>query len=114
MVSISESGPDHVRVSWGPLQPHRVRQYQVEYAVLPSGTVRTVKLHSHENSTLLTQLRSATQYLVTVTALHRSGQERAMSVKACTQEGKKVSSNLRISVLLPDLYISRQMDERDR
>ncbi|XP_062401430.1 von Willebrand factor A domain-containing protein 1-like [Sardina pilchardus] len=85
-VSISESGPDSVRVSWGPLQPSQVRRYQVEYAVLPSGEVRTVNLRSHENSTLLTQLRPDSQYLVTVTALHLNGQERAMSVKACTQE----------------------------
>ncbi|KAL2090549.1 hypothetical protein ACEWY4_012812 [Coilia grayii] len=85
-VSISDSGPDRVRVSWGPLQPSRVRRYQVEYAVLPVGEVRTVVLKGHENSTVLTQLRPSSQYLVTVSALHFSGQETAMSVRACTQE----------------------------
>uniref|UniRef100_A0A667YFN5 von Willebrand factor A domain-containing protein 1 n=1 Tax=Myripristis murdjan TaxID=586833 RepID=A0A667YFN5_9TELE len=75
-----------VRVSWGPLQPARVQRYTVEYGAIPRGRVHTVTLHSHQNSTLLTGLEPDTQYLVTVSALHVTGKERAMSVKACTQE----------------------------
>lgn len=87
-VSISDSGSDRVRVSWGPVEPSRVRRYQVEYAVLPGGQVQTVVLRNHENTTLLTQLQPNSQYLVTVSAQLLDGQETAMSVKACTQEGK--------------------------
>ncbi len=88
VVSISDSGPGQIRVSWGPLQPARVQRYTVEYGAFPSGSVRTVTLRSRQNSTLLTGLESGTQYLVTVSALHVDGKERAMSVRACTQEGR--------------------------
>ncbi|KAM9362450.1 von Willebrand factor A domain-containing protein 1-like [Symphorus nematophorus] len=86
MVSVSDSGHRQIRVSWGPLQPARVQRYTVEYGAIPSGQVRTVTLESQQNSTLLTGLEPGTQYLVTVSALHVNGQERAMSVRACTQE----------------------------
>uniref|UniRef100_A0A3Q3FC40 von Willebrand factor A domain-containing protein 1 n=1 Tax=Labrus bergylta TaxID=56723 RepID=A0A3Q3FC40_9LABR len=65
VVSLSDSGPHQIRVSWGPLQPA-----------------------DQQDQALLTGLAPGTQYLVTVSALHVSGKERAMSVKACTQEGK--------------------------
>lgn len=86
VVSVSDSGPRQIRVSWGPLQPARVQRYTVEYGAIPSGQVRTMTLQNQQNSTLLTGLESGTQYLVTVSALHMNGQERAMSVRACTQE----------------------------
>nr|XP_046239696.1 von Willebrand factor A domain-containing protein 1-like isoform X2 [Scatophagus argus] len=86
VVSISDSGLHQIRVSWGPLQPARVQRYTVEYGAFPSGHVSTVMLHSQQNSTLLTGLEPGTQYLVTVSALHVNGKERAMSVIACTQE----------------------------
>uniref|UniRef100_A0A3Q1FT06 von Willebrand factor A domain-containing protein 1 n=1 Tax=Acanthochromis polyacanthus TaxID=80966 RepID=A0A3Q1FT06_9TELE len=86
VVSLSDSGPRQIRVSWGPLQPTRVQRYTVEYGAIPSGRVHTVTLHSQKNSTLLTGLEPNTQYLVTVSALHVDGKERAMSVRACTQE----------------------------
>uniref|UniRef100_A0A3P8T8Q2 von Willebrand factor A domain-containing protein 1 n=1 Tax=Amphiprion percula TaxID=161767 RepID=A0A3P8T8Q2_AMPPE len=87
VISLSDSGPRQIRVSWGPLQPTRVQRYTVEYGTIPSGRVHTVTLHSQKNSTLLTRLEPNTQYLVTVSALHVDGKERAMSVRACTQEG---------------------------
>ncbi|XP_076003554.1 von Willebrand factor A domain-containing protein 1-like isoform X2 [Genypterus blacodes] len=86
VVSVSDSGPHQLRVSWGPLQPARVQSYRVEYGAIPSGPVSTVALHSHQNSTLLSGLQPDTQYLITVGALHASGRETAMSVRACTQQ----------------------------
>uniref|UniRef100_A0A4W4HD71 von Willebrand factor A domain-containing protein 1 n=1 Tax=Electrophorus electricus TaxID=8005 RepID=A0A4W4HD71_ELEEL len=88
-LSVSESGPDRVRVSWGPVLPAQVHQYRVEYAPIPRGDVQTVTLSGRQNSTLLTQLQPDTQYLITVIAVQSSGQERAMSVRACTQEGER-------------------------
>lgn len=87
-VSLSDSGPHQIRVSWGPLQPAQVQRYTVEYGAIPSGSVHTLQFNSLQNSTLLTGLKPNTNYLVTVSALHVSGKETAMSVKACTQEGK--------------------------
>ena len=87
MVSVLDSGPHQIHVSWGPLQPERVQGYRVEYAALPGGHVRTVAVDGHRGSAVLAELEPGTQYLVTVSALHVSGGERAMSVKACTQEG---------------------------
>ncbi|XP_056130745.1 von Willebrand factor A domain-containing protein 1-like [Lampris incognitus] len=86
VVLVSDSAPHQLRVSWGPLQPARVQRYRVEYGAIPTGQVHTVSLYGHQNSTLLTGLEPDTQYLVTVSALHATGDERAMSVKACTQE----------------------------
>uniref|UniRef100_A0A3B4YH61 von Willebrand factor A domain-containing protein 1 n=1 Tax=Seriola lalandi dorsalis TaxID=1841481 RepID=A0A3B4YH61_SERLL len=87
VVSVSDSGPHQIRVSWGPLQLARVQRYTVEYGAIPSGHVQTVTLDSHKNSTLLTGLEPGAQYLITVSALHMNGKEIAMSVRACTQEG---------------------------
>lgn len=86
VVSVSESGPNSVHVSWGPLQPDRVQRYRVEYGAIPSGQVQTVSLRGHENSTLLTGLQPGTQYLVTVSALYFTSKEKAMSARVCTQE----------------------------
>ena len=88
VVSVLDSGPQQIQVSWGPLQPERVQGYRVEYAALPGGHVRTVAVDGHRNSAVLAGLEPDTQYLVTISALHAAGGERAMSVKACTpQEG---------------------------
>lgn len=87
VVSVSDSSPHQIRVSWGPLQPNRVQRYVVEYGAIPSGRVQTMTLQRQQNSTLLTGLEPGTQYLVTVSAVHADGKERAMSVRACTQEG---------------------------
>ncbi|XP_061688303.1 von Willebrand factor A domain-containing protein 1-like [Syngnathoides biaculeatus] len=86
VVSVSESGARQTRVSWGPLQPALVKRYTVEYGVIPSGAVHTVIVQNHQNSTVLANLEPGSQYLVTVSALYKNGKERAMSVKACTQE----------------------------
>ncbi|KAK9529027.1 hypothetical protein VZT92_013146 [Zoarces viviparus] len=86
VVSVSDSGPRQIRVSWGPLQLARVQRYTVEYGAIPSGDVHTMTLPSQQNSTVLTGLEPGTQYLVTVSALHVNGKERAMTVRACTQE----------------------------
>lgn len=84
---MSDLGPDRLRVRWDPVQRDQVQQYGVEYGAIPSGPVRTVTLPSYQNSALLKRLQQHTEYLITVTALHSSGQQRAMSIKACTQEG---------------------------
>lgn len=97
VVSLSDSGHSQIRVSWGPLQPTRVHSYTVEYGAIPSGRVHTVTLQSHVNSTLLTGLEAGTQYLVTVSALYADGKQRAMSVRACTQEVLPALVDLQLS-----------------
>lgn len=93
MVTISESGQTSVQVSWGPLQPEKVTSYYIEYAALPRGKLHAVTVGRTQNSTLLRDLQPDTTYLVTVTARHASGKEKAMSVKVCTQEGEKYEEN---------------------
>lgn len=104
VVSVSDSSPHQIRVSWGPLQPNRVQRYVVEYGAIPSGRVQTMTLQRQQNSTLLTGLEPGTQYLVTVSAVHADGKERAMSVRACTQEGTSSVWCL-CSVCLCNLFI---------
>lgn len=87
MVSVSDSSPHCIRVEWGPLQVTQVLRYTVEYGAIPSGCVNTVTLRRHQNFTFLTGLEPATQYLVTVSALCADGKQRAMSVRACTEDG---------------------------
>ena len=87
MVTVSESTANSVRVSWGPVQPDSVQSVQVEYSALPTGKLQIAKVNKQQNSTVLRNLQPDTQYLVTVSAKHASGSERAMSVKVCTQEG---------------------------
>uniref|UniRef100_A0A3B3UDW6 von Willebrand factor A domain-containing protein 1 n=1 Tax=Poecilia latipinna TaxID=48699 RepID=A0A3B3UDW6_9TELE len=86
-VTLSDPGPRQVRVSWGPLQPDRVQRYTLEYGAIPSGRVHTVDVSNQKSSVFLRNLEPGTRYLITVSALHRDGKERAMSVRACTQEG---------------------------
>lgn len=93
MVTVSDSGPTSVRVSWGPLQPEMVASYSIEYSALPGGKLRSVTLGQSQNSTLLRGLQPDTTYLVTVSARHASGKEKAMSVKVCTQEGEVKSGH---------------------
>ncbi|KAJ8395137.1 hypothetical protein AAFF_G00035930 [Aldrovandia affinis] len=102
VVTVSESGLNSVKVSWGPLQPHLVQRYQVEYGALPSGKVRVATVGRDRNSTVLTQLQPDTQYLVTVSAFHSSGQERAMSVRACTQEERPALADLQLTTVGSD------------
>ncbi|KAG5838829.1 hypothetical protein ANANG_G00227780 [Anguilla anguilla] len=104
VVTVSESGLDRVRVSWGPLQPDSVQRYQVEYGAIPAGKVRVTTVGRDRNSTLLTQLEPDTQYLVTVSAFHTSGQERAMSVRACTQEELPALADLQLNTVGSDSH----------
>ncbi|XP_066546634.1 von Willebrand factor A domain-containing protein 1 [Amia ocellicauda] len=96
-VQVSESSPHSVQLSWGPVQPGSVQRYQVQYSTLPRGEVRTVELDPLQNHTVLTDLQPDAQYLVTVSAMHNSGQERALSVKACTQEVLPALSDLQLT-----------------
>lgn len=89
MVTVSESGQSSIRVSWGPSQPETVTSYYVEYSALPRGKLHAVTVGKTQNSTLLRDLQPDTTYLVTVSARHASGTEKAMSVKVCTQEGEQ-------------------------
>lgn len=88
VVTISESGQTSVRVSWGPLEPEKIISYYIEYSALPRGKLHAITLGRTQNSTLLRDLQPDTTYLVTITARHASGKEKAMSVKVCTQEGE--------------------------
>ncbi|KAG7472721.1 hypothetical protein MATL_G00111910 [Megalops atlanticus] len=102
VVTISESGTNSVKVSWGPLQPNSVKKYQVEYGALPGGKVHIATVSRDRNSTVLTNLQPDTQYLVTVSAFHSSGQERAMSIKACTQEVLPALADLQLTTVGSD------------
>lgn len=88
VVRVTESGATSVRLSWGPLQPQTVTSYYIEYSALPSGELRTTTVDRSQNSTRLRDLQPGTTYLVTITARHASGKEKAMSVKVCTEEGE--------------------------
>ncbi|XP_061528076.1 von Willebrand factor A domain-containing protein 1 [Phycodurus eques] len=98
-VTVSESGPTSVRVSWGPLQPEAVTSYYVEYSALPTGKLQTVTVDKRQNSTLLKNLQADTTYLVTVSARHSSGKETAMSVKVCTQEVTPALADLQLTTV---------------
>lgn len=101
-VTVSESGVNSAKVSWGPLQPGTVQSYQVEYSALPRGELRTVTVGRGRNFTVLTGLEPDTQYLVTVSARHASGKERAMSVKMCTQEAMPALQDLELTTVGSD------------
>ncbi|KAJ0064780.1 hypothetical protein NL108_013245, partial [Boleophthalmus pectinirostris] len=86
VISISELSSNSVKINWGPLQPDRVISYYIEYSTLPSGKLNAVTVSGTQNSTVLRNLQPDSTYLVTVSARHSSGTERAMSVKVCTEE----------------------------
>ena len=88
VVTLSESGPTSIRVSWGPSQPDQITSYYIEYSALPRGKLHAFTVGRTQNSTLLRDLQPDTTYLVTVSARHTSGTEKAMSVKVCTPEGE--------------------------
>ncbi|XP_026776441.1 von Willebrand factor A domain-containing protein 1 isoform X2 [Pangasianodon hypophthalmus] len=98
-VTVSESTMTSVRVSWGPLQPASVQTYQVEYSTLPTGKLHVLTVNNRQNSTVLTNLQPGTQYLVTVSASYFSGKEKAMSVKACTQEVLPALADLHLTTV---------------
>ncbi|KAM9036879.1 von Willebrand factor A domain-containing protein 1 isoform 1-T1 [Sarcophilus harrisii] len=84
-ILISHSKPRSFHVSWAPT-PASVLRYEVLYGPLPGGEARLVEVPATENSTTLDNLSPNTTYLVTVAAIYRSGREKALSAKACTQE----------------------------
>lgn len=89
-VLISESGPRSFQVSWAPVLDS-VASYQVLYGPLPGNSVKVLQVDGGHNSTVVEHLKPNTTYLVTVTAIYRSGKEKSLSAKACTQqEGSKV------------------------
>ncbi|XP_070766748.1 von Willebrand factor A domain-containing protein 1 [Enoplosus armatus] len=102
VVTVSESGPTSVRVSWGPLQPEMVTSYYIEYSGLPRGKLHAVTVGQTQNSTLLRDLQPDTTYLVTVSARHASGMEKAMSVKVCTQEVTPALADLQLTTVGSD------------
>ncbi|XP_028309621.1 von Willebrand factor A domain-containing protein 1 [Gouania willdenowi] len=102
VVKISDSSPTSVRVSWGPVQPETVRSYNIEYSALPTGKLHKISVGRAQNSTLLRGLQPDTTYLVTVSAQHTSGKERAMSVKVCTQEVTPALADLQLTTVSSD------------
>ncbi|KAI3356720.1 hypothetical protein L3Q82_003398 [Scortum barcoo] len=102
VVTVSESGQTSVRVSWGPLQPETVTSYYIEYSALPRGKLHATTVGRTQNSTLLRDLQPDTTYLVTVSARYASGKEKAMSVKACTQEVTPALADLQLTTVGSD------------
>uniref|UniRef100_A0A7M4DW94 von Willebrand factor A domain-containing protein 1 n=1 Tax=Crocodylus porosus TaxID=8502 RepID=A0A7M4DW94_CROPO len=86
-IVISESTPHSFRVSWSPT-PDSVVSYQVLYGPLPGNSAKLLEVDGKHNSTVLENLTLNTTYLVTVAAIYKSGKERALSAKACTQGGE--------------------------
>ncbi|XP_063001134.1 von Willebrand factor A domain-containing protein 1 [Elgaria multicarinata webbii] len=99
-VLISESKPHSIRVGWSPT-PDSVATYQVLYGPLPGNSVKQVEVKGSLNSTVLEDLKANTTYLVTVSAIYKSGKEKALSAKACTQEENSKIKHLRFEDLSP-------------
>lgn len=99
-VFISDSKPHSVRVSWAPIADS-VATYQILYGPLPGNSVKLVEVEGSLNSTLLEGLTANTTYLVTVSAIYKSGKEKALSAKACTQEENSKVKHLRFEDLSP-------------
>jgi hypothetical protein len=77
-------------VSWAPaLGPATALGYHVQLGSLRGGAVQRVDVPAGHNSTTVQGLAPSTAYLVTVTAVFRSGRERALSAKACTPAGER-------------------------
>uniref|UniRef100_A0A8B9E630 von Willebrand factor A domain-containing protein 1 n=1 Tax=Anser cygnoides TaxID=8845 RepID=A0A8B9E630_ANSCY len=87
LVLISESSPHSFQVSWAPT-PDSVAAYQILYGPLPGDSAQLLEVDGKQNSTVVENLAPNTTYLVTVTAIYRSGKEKSLSAKACTQEGE--------------------------
>ncbi|KFV79533.1 von Willebrand factor A domain-containing protein 1, partial [Struthio camelus australis] len=84
-VLISESKPHSFHVSWAPT-PDSVIGYQILYGPLPGDSVKLLEVDGKRNSTVVENLTPNTTYLVTVTAIYKTGKEKSLSAKACTQE----------------------------
>ncbi|XP_053256712.1 von Willebrand factor A domain-containing protein 1 [Podarcis raffonei] len=99
-VLISDSRPHSIRVSWAPT-PDSVSAYQVLYGPLPGNAVKLVEVDGSLNSTILDDLTANTTYLVTVSAIYKSGKEKALSAKACTAEENSRIKHLHFEDLSP-------------
>nr|DBA16291.1 TPA: hypothetical protein GDO54_003699 [Pyxicephalus adspersus] len=89
-ILISDPTAHSFRVSWGP-HMDSVIGYEIQYGPLPSNSVQTVHVDSRFNSTVIEGLKSNTTYLVTVSAIFKSGGEKSLSAIACTEiKGTKV------------------------
>ncbi|XP_044137848.1 collagen alpha-1(XII) chain-like isoform X2 [Bufo gargarizans] len=86
-ILISDPSAHSFRVSWGP-NLDSVAGYEIQYGPIPSNIVRTLQVDSRLNSTVLENLRSNTTYLVTVSAIFKSGGEKALSAIACTEHNE--------------------------
>ncbi|XP_068014368.1 von Willebrand factor A domain-containing protein 1 [Melanerpes formicivorus] len=100
-VLISESGPHSFHVSWAPTL-ESVSSYQILYGPLPGNSVRLLEVDGKHNSTLVDKLTPNTTYLVTVTAVYKSGKEKSLSAKACTQEEGSRVRHLRFEDMGPN------------
>ncbi|KAM9521094.1 von Willebrand factor A domain-containing protein 1 [Guaruba guarouba] len=100
-VFISQSGPHSFHVSWAPT-PDSVVSYQVLYGPLPGNSVKLLEVGGEHNGTMVENLAANTTYLVTVTAIYRSGKERSLSAKACTQEESSKVRHLRFEDMGPN------------
>lgn len=89
-ILISDPTPHSFRVSWGPYLDG-VIGYEIQYGPLPSNSVQKVQVDGKFNSTIIEGLKSNTTYLVTVSAIFKSGGEKSLSAVACTEiSGSKV------------------------
>ncbi|CAI9582355.1 unnamed protein product [Staurois parvus] len=89
-ILISDPTAHSFRVSWGP-HLESVIGYEIQYGPLPSNSVQKVQVDGRFNTTVLEGLKSNTTYLVTVSAIFKSGGEKALSAIACTEiNGTKV------------------------
>uniref|UniRef100_A0A8D0KTL4 von Willebrand factor A domain-containing protein 1 n=1 Tax=Strix occidentalis caurina TaxID=311401 RepID=A0A8D0KTL4_STROC len=80
-----QSAPHSFHVSWAPTLDS-VISYQILYGPLPGNSVKLLEVDGKSNSTVVENLAPNTTYLVTVTAVYKSGKEKSLSAKACTQE----------------------------
>ncbi|XP_014114714.1 PREDICTED: von Willebrand factor A domain-containing protein 1 isoform X2 [Pseudopodoces humilis] len=100
-VLISESGPYSFHVSWAPVLDS-VASYQLLYGPLPGNSVKVLEVDGKHNSTVVEHLAPNTTYLVTVTAIYRSGKKKSLSAKACTQEEGSKVKHLRFQDMGPN------------
>ncbi|XP_039223181.1 von Willebrand factor A domain-containing protein 1 isoform X1 [Crotalus tigris] len=99
-ILISESKPHSIRVSWSPIL-ESVAAYQVMYGPLNDNLVQLQEVDGRLNSTVLENLLANTSYLVTVSAIYKSGKEKALSAKACTREEYSKIKHLHFKDLSP-------------
>ncbi|KAM4016310.1 von Willebrand factor A domain-containing protein 1 [Anomaloglossus baeobatrachus] len=83
-ILISDPSVHSFRVSWGP-SLDSIAGYEIQYSPMASNIVQTLQVDSRVNSTVLENLKPNTTYLVTVSAIFKSGGEKSLSAIACTE-----------------------------